>query len=123
MNCPEFHEALQQRLDGDGGGAPLPELDAHLAACSSCRAMHAAAPRSLPGLGIDRGPAVPANLSSRITARVLAAQAAQRRQRRLLLTGAMAAALLLAVSFGYRGFRGNRSLPNQQPSQVAVAKK
>src|SRR5438445_1827235 len=110
MNCPEFHEALQQRLDGDGGGAPLPELDAHLAACSSCRAMHAAALRLLEGLDIDRGPELPANLSARIAARVLAARAAQRRQRRLLLTGAMAAALLLAVSLGYRGFRGSRPL-------------
>ena len=123
MNCPEFHEALQQRLDGDGGAAPLPELDAHLAACSSCRALHAAALRLLEGLGVDRGPEVPVHLSSRIAARVLAARAARRRQRRLLLTGAMAAALLFAVSLGYRSFRGSKTLPDQQAAQVAVAKK
>ncbi len=77
MNCSECQERLQARLDGEADGSA--ELEAHLAACAECRALHAAAGRLQAVLRQSVTP-VPVDLGPRIA---VAVRADQRRRRRL----------------------------------------
>lgn len=94
MNCREYHDWLQCRLDGaalDGAAA-----ERHVAECLVCRELHHAAQRLTDGLRLLPRLAPPADLAARITRRV---QFEQQRSRRLRLytVSALAASLLLAV--------------------------
>lgn len=100
MNCPESHELLLRWLDGHAMGAGI-ALDQHLAQCSDCRQLHAAANYLTDGLRRLPSPTPPAGLAPRIIARVLADQRARGVWRRRAVTLAAAAALLLAVLGSY----------------------
>jgi predicted anti-sigma-YlaC factor YlaD len=97
MNCPDCHDLLHQRLDGQclPGSA---DLDEHLARCTDCRERFAAAQRLAGGLRLLPRPAPSPDLSRRIARQ---AQAERRARlfwrRRLVAGGALAAGLLLAV--------------------------
>jgi hypothetical protein len=100
MNCPEAHDWLQRRLDGEALDGDA--LVVHLAACPTCREAHATAQRLLDGLRQRVPPAPPVDLAQRIAARVLADQVSRRARRRLvagagLTTAALAASVLLAL--------------------------
>jgi hypothetical protein len=78
MNCPEFHEHLQRRLDGE----PLAEAAApHLEACAECRALFDAAGRLETGLRLLTPPPPPPDLAPRTLGRVVAARRARLRWR------------------------------------------
>src|SRR5712692_2763605 len=104
MNCLECHELLHRALDGDRDVVG-PALDRHLATCSSCRALHAAAQRLGEGLRLLPSPALPPGLTQRLVTGVLRARRRRQRLRRLGTLTAVAAGLLLVV---YAGFLGRR---------------
>lgn len=111
MNCTHSHNLLQQRLDG----IPIAErasLDRHLADCSECRMLHAAASRLEDGLRLLSTPLPPEGLAATIAERV----AVDRRRRlitvRLPAVLGAAAAVLLAILIS------NRSSDKQGESWV-----
>jgi hypothetical protein len=96
MNCLECQDLVQRSLDGDPLEPGAAELEHHLAACSDCRELYAAAQRLVDGLRLLVVPQPPAGLADRICARV---QRDQRRRRRLqrVTVLAVAAGILFAV--------------------------
>jgi predicted anti-sigma-YlaC factor YlaD len=100
MNCHEFRELLQRRLDGEAV-VDSAELRAHLKGCGVCRALEAAARRLETGIQLLSHPQPSSVFSARIVATVLAHQRARRRRRLLLRASfALAACLLVAVLLG-----------------------
>src|SRR5215470_17859526 len=96
MNCREFHEVLQRRLDGEAI-TDTSDLAAHLAACGECRSLDAAGRRFETGVQWLRFPLPRADLSERIVRKVLA----QRRRRLWVRAGlAVAASLFVAILLG-----------------------
>jgi hypothetical protein len=117
MNCTDWENLLQERLDG-GPAADRPGLEPHLAACPSCRERHAAARRLEEGLRLLAPPAPPAGLSGRVAARVLDDRHARlRRRHRLLRTVAAVAAAVLLV---FLTVRDRPSPPEPVPPVVAA---
>ena len=103
MNCPESKAFLQCRLDGRSNSQmEPPELQMHLAACRSCRELHAVASRLIEGLALMPSFEPPAHLADLITGRVLRGR---RRYRQLLtLVTVLAATMLLALTVYSRKF-------------------
>jgi hypothetical protein len=100
MNCTEFHDLLQRRLDGDTI-AERGEIATHAAACADCRAWLAVVQRLETSLHALPRPILPIGSADKIVASVLADQRARRWQRYTVRTvGAMAAAVLIAVLLG-----------------------
>src|SRR5262245_11908685 len=108
MNCPEFQEWLQRRLDGivppltERGEEDSPGLAEHVAVCAECREQHDASRRLVDGLRARQYPAVPENLGTRIVAGVL--RDMHRRQvvrRRLWIGMSLAASIAVMVLGGY----------------------
>ena len=100
MNCHDFHELLQGRLDGEAF-VDSAALRAHRHGCGACRALEAAARRLETGIQLLRYPEPSSDLSERIVATVLAHRRARRRRRLLLrASSALAACLLVAVLLG-----------------------
>src|SRR5438132_4561275 len=101
MNCRECHDWLHRWLDGDML-APAPLVERHLAECPACRIQHASAQVLLKGLSAAPAPALPMNLSQRLTALVLEDRRVRRRRLRLRLavTTALAAAILVMALAG-----------------------
>jgi hypothetical protein len=113
MNCQDYHELLQRRLDGEEI-ADSADQAAHLATCGECRGLHVAARRFEAGMRLLRHPVPAANLSERIVNSVLAQQRAARRRRLLVrAVGAMAASLLAA---GLIGLWANRRGQEERPA-------
>src|SRR5437867_10111041 len=102
MNCLEFQEMLQRRLDGETALAP-PDFDLHLSACPSCQERHAATLRLLEGIKSLPRVVFPEDLGPRIIRSVLADR--QRRlwrgRVRVLVTTGLAASLLAMALSGY----------------------
>jgi hypothetical protein len=118
MSCPECHDLLQQRLDGEAP-ADRAALDRHLAECPACREDHAAAQRLVEGMRLLARPTPSPGLASRVVARVLADQrAALRYRRRLWTAAAVAAGLVLAALFSYQGYRAGL-FGTEAPAPVA----
>jgi hypothetical protein len=94
MNCSDFENAVQQRLDGATEPTP-PDLDAHLARCPECRGLDEAVNRLTEGLAIIRasGAMPPLGMRERIVRRALAERRTRSKRRRM-------AALALAASVG-----------------------
>jgi hypothetical protein len=108
MNCRDCQEWLQRELDGEPGPTET-ALAGHLAACSDCQRLHAAAWRLRQGLFLLTPPATSSGFAGRVLAGVLAER--RKRQRwRLRLAGAvaLAASLMLIVSAGRLGPGPNR---------------
>ncbi len=99
MNCRDFRDLLQERLDGTALDTP-PAGDEHLRTCSACAALHAAAVRLGEGLRLLAAPAPPADLADRIVDRVLHKRLWRRPRprRRVAVPLALAACLLVAIA-------------------------
>jgi hypothetical protein len=92
MTCFECCEFIQRFLDGE----PAPgSFEAHLAACQSCREMHALAGTMLRGLSRMARPVPPNGFADILVRSVLRDRA--RRGRRRWLMGAAAAAVVIAT--------------------------
>jgi hypothetical protein len=100
MNCSEFHDLMQRRLDGETL-AESGEVAAHVAACPHCRAWQATLCRLETGLKSLTRPIQSVDLTENIVARVIADQRALRRRRFVVRTAvAIAAAVLVVVLIG-----------------------
>jgi len=125
MNCSEFQDLLQQRLDGESN-LDSGELERHLAGCSSCRELEFTASRLVEALYARIAPVPPEGLRSQIVASVLAQidsqHLAQRRWRRnAWAASAVAAGLLLAAIAGYSWW-ASRPSPESPGSDTWVKK-
>jgi predicted anti-sigma-YlaC factor YlaD len=101
MNCDESLELLQRRLDGEPTGDPS-ALEQHLATCTECRGLHAAAGRLEHGLHLLAAPTPPARMRLAIVSAALADRR-KRLRRRWLAGTALAAGVLLALLLGWQG--------------------
>ncbi len=126
MNCCEFQNWLQQRLDGEASAA-AGDVEGHVVACASCRELQAAAGQLIQALGAQAAPVPPSRMSDQIMSLVLSDmtsqhQARKRWNRRLGVTAALAASLLLAVALGYSWLPSNRKpdRPNPEPRALAA---
>jgi hypothetical protein len=103
MNCLEFQDQWQRRLDGE----PAPEssaLEHHASQCAACRVWASAARRLEDTLPLLPLPFPAPCLGERIHRAVMAQWQARRRwRRRFQVASALAAALLAAAFLGYRG--------------------
>jgi anti-sigma factor RsiW len=100
MNCREFHDLLQQSLDGvvapEDKGAEL-----HLHDCPACAARHRAARRLNDSLRRLVPPALPAYFTAKATSAGLRAIRYRRFVRRATFAGALAAGVLLAFTLRF----------------------
>jgi hypothetical protein len=100
MNCTEFHDLMQRRLDGETV-AYGNEIAAHVAVCSNCRALRSAVQRLEIGLRAMPRPLPPIGLADSIVASVVAdRRAVRRRGYAVRVIAALAAAVLIAVLIG-----------------------
>src|SRR5260370_38019899 len=96
MNCRDYQNWLQSDFDGAAG--PAPGSAEHRAACRACAGLEAAARQLRQGLRLLTAPAVPAGLTGRVVAGVLADRRRRHRlRRRLLGVLALAASVLLVA--------------------------
>jgi hypothetical protein len=102
MNCLECQNLLQQRLDG-ATTLLAPDLDSHLAQCSSCRQLHLSGNVLLKGLKALPAPMAPMDFTKRLAAAVMKDRQLRRGRRRvrLVITAALAACLLIMTFAGY----------------------
>lgn len=102
MSCLPYREAVSARLDGEPLGMPAPELDEHLAGCSSCRAWTSAAEQVTRRARLAAAPPVPD-----LTAAVLGALPRElpgaRQAARTRLTESALRLLLLVVGAAQAG--------------------
>jgi predicted anti-sigma-YlaC factor YlaD len=122
MNCRDFRELLQRRLDGAPGDPSA--LDAHRKECPQCAGLAAAADRLSAGLHRLAPPAPPADLTARVVGRVLQDRRARRhRRRRWASAGTLAVAASLLLAIGLRVWRpaGPDAPPQPAPPPVAQA--
>jgi hypothetical protein len=124
MNCAEFQELLQQRLDGEPI-ADSDEMDRHRSACSSCRELESLATRLMGAFGANAVSMPSEKLSNQIVSLVMAEmdsqQARRRWTRRVLAVSSLAAGLLLAAFLGYSWWGPRR--PRDFPDSNVVTKK
>jgi hypothetical protein len=124
MNCAEFQELLQQRLDGERI-ADSGEMERHRTACCSCRELETLASRLLGAFGARSVPMPSEKLSNQIVSLVMAEmdsqQARRRWTRRALAVSSLAAGLLLAAFLGYSWWGPRR--PLDVPNSNIVTKK
>jgi hypothetical protein len=99
MNCLECQDLLQRRLDGEAV-IISPAMRRHLAACPSCRVLHASGQVLLGELRTVPAPALAGDFSQRMTVMVLRDRR-QRKRLRLVVTAALAASLLIMALAGY----------------------
>jgi hypothetical protein len=108
MNCAEFQELLQQRLDGEPV-ADSGEMDRHLTACASCRELEMLASRMTKVLKARAILSPSKRLSDQIVSQVLveldSQQVRRRWTRRVFAVSSLAAGLLLAAFMGYSWLR------------------
>jgi predicted anti-sigma-YlaC factor YlaD len=104
MNCLEFHNLVQRRLDGDEV-LPATAVSRHLAECPQCRALHSAVCRLEKALAVLQPSQPPRNLSKQIVEKVLAQHGREtnRRRMRRWATVAAAASILVSIFLGYSG--------------------
>jgi hypothetical protein len=124
MNCAEFQELLQQRLDGEPI-ADSGEMDRHRTTCASCRELEMLASRMTKALKARANLSPSKQLSDQIVSQVLAdldsQQTRRRMVRRALSVSSLAAGLLLAVFLG-SSWWGNRYRPNSQGLSTVAQK-
>jgi hypothetical protein len=109
MNCSEFQNHLQQRLDGEIS-ANSRDVTRHLEVCRSCRDLEAAVVRLVQILKAQATPKPPDHMSDQLVSRLLDEVASQRRVRKLWSRSLMAAAtvaacLLITIVFGNSWWR------------------
>jgi hypothetical protein len=125
MNCAEFQEVLQSRLNGESSPATA-EVERHLKLCPDCRELEVGASRLLEGLRAAAVPPLPEGQRDRIVSLALAQMESQRlaRQRWGRLTigaSTVAAGLLLAVFLGF--FRSGARQGHGKSDSIKLVKK
>jgi hypothetical protein len=119
MNCLDFHNLLQQRLDGESIPSHA-ELHSHLAECSACRQLEASARQLEEGIRLLPRPVPPADFSDRVVAEVLAEYRAQHRwPPRTIWVAALAASLVLAILAGWQWWPSSTPAPSPDPAPLA----
>jgi len=123
MNCSEFQNWLQERLDGEAANGN--DTDGHLPVCSSCRELEAAAGRLVRVLKTRVPPMPPSEMTDQIVSLVVSDLAYQhqirkRWNRRLATTAALAASVVLAIAWGYSWWQTNRKPGPSNPELVAT---
>jgi hypothetical protein len=99
MNCREFLDLLQQRLDG--AGVPYDSAQAeHARECSLCSARVRASRRLMDGLNLLAPPVPAPDLAPRIASAARAALRRQRLIRRTAFVAAAAAVVLIVIGVG-----------------------
>jgi hypothetical protein len=119
MNCFEFHQLLQLRLDGevfDRRG-----WDRHIGECAECRLRDLAVQQLEAGLQRHRPCAPPPSLAGRIADQILAEQRVIRRYRRGLATAALVAASLVLAAYAGTNWLWPRQ-HGVAPSEPGVAR-
>jgi hypothetical protein len=102
MNCQEYQDWMQRRLDGDASATTETGVEQHRASCPACAGLDDAAQRLERGLRLLAAPtAPPERLADAIVYQVLSQRRAARR-RILVYAAAMAACLLLGFYLGKR---------------------
>ena len=123
MECPECRQMLQRKLDGEPV-VQTAELARHLHDCAACKELDAAGEHLLAGLRALPVPEIPEDFSRRMTVRVLDDRLARRRRLRvrMLITGALAACLMLmalaANMFGPRAGDRHEPAPMASPNPL-----
>jgi hypothetical protein len=97
MNCREFLDLLQWRLDGEVLG-PGPESEEHLRVCPSCAERHEAARRLWEALRLMTPTVPPPGLGPRVALLAVRRIRRQRLARRATIAVALAAGILLAAA-------------------------
>lgn len=102
MNCLEFQDLLQQRLDG-ATVALSADCESHLRQCPTCRALQQSSHALMAGLRLLPAPSLPADFAKRMALLVMDDRRLRVRRRRMhvLVTGALAASLLMMMLAGY----------------------
>lgn len=122
FDCTASEQALLDRLDGLRVAEPA-ALERHLAVCSPCRGLHAAAGRMEEGLRARRLPVPPAGLTDRIVRAVLEERSREPRwPRRVVRTVALAASVFLVFLAGEQRTRDLLlpPAPDQPPAAVSL---
>ena len=114
MNCAEYQEWVQRRLDGEAG--PAETGDGHRRACPRCAGMDEVVTRLERGLRLTPPVTPPDRLAESIVFQVLAEQRDAGRRRILVYAAAMAACVVLGLYIGSR----NTSTPIETPETPKV---
>jgi hypothetical protein len=114
MNCLEYQQLLQERLDGVWGSDGSTEKE-HLASCPACRSLQAAARQLEKGLQLFSSPTPPPGLRARLISSIWADRR-QRQQRQGLLAVAAIAASVLILVLVYSWHEGSTKIAGVKPA-------
>jgi hypothetical protein len=114
MNCAEYQDWVQRRLDGEAG--PAETGDGHRRACPRCAGMDEALTRLERGLRLAPPLTPPDRLAENIVFQVLSEQRAAGRRRILVYAAAVAACVALGLYLGSR----NTTTPVEAPEAPKV---
>jgi hypothetical protein len=117
MNCADYQDWVQRRLDGDT--EPSEVGDEHRRSCPQCARLDTAMARLERGLRLTPVPLPSDRLAEMITYQVLSEQRTTARRRVLVYVAAMAACLLLGIYLGSR--RGNENVSPEPRVPVEIA--
>ncbi len=102
--CSRYIEWIGRRLDGSLSRDESAELERHLAACGRCRAEYALQRKIIAALTEEKPSRLPADFTSRVTARAMDIARARRRAERVgALVPVFALAGAAAALFIFRG--------------------
>jgi hypothetical protein len=128
MNCAEFEDWLQRRLDGVDTSEG--EAEHHRAGCPACASLHEALSRLEVGLRARPLLLPPPGLADRIVHEVVTRRRTARRLQFAVAVGALAAALLLVLVLGKQPANNGRSTDSDvvkrheiEPAPLAVQPK
>lgn len=119
MNCSEYQDWIQHRLDGDRNASEAGVQ--HRLSCARCAGLDEAVSRLERGLRLTPAPLPPPRLAESITHQVLWEQRAAGRRRAIVYAAALAACLLLGIYIGGRNAGNGPVLtPPDSGNPVAV---
>lgn len=116
MNCAEYQDWVQRRLDGEAD--PLEAGEDHRLACPRCAGIDEAVSRLERGLRLARPIPPPERLAENVVFQVLSEQHAAGRRRVLVYVAAMAACLILGLYLGSRN--GSSTVDTPEAPKVIV---
>lgn len=118
MNCADYQDWIQHRLDGEAG--PSEAGDEHRRSCPQCASLDTAMARLERGLRLTPVPLPSDRLAEAITFQVLSEQRTTARRRVLVYVAAMAACLLLGIYLGGRRSNDTQPTPTDPVKVVTI---